>query len=449
MKFLSSQFDRAFIDKELKHHRENMLIERERGLMVATQPYVENLILSEDILTRVRALETARSQLGNTIGRLLRERDTVLGRNMFGSDKRQFVQKCRNGDCKGFLSTQWRCGLCKHYSCSDCLEVLGLIRRRGQGTGAQATAGAGAGAGAEAEAEDEEEDEEERPDETVQQHVCDPNTVATVSLLKRDTKPCPSCQTPIFRIEGCAQMWCTVCNSGFNWTTGRKETGIIHNPHYFEWQQNRAARGDRNDAAVEEGHCCGDDANALTHQFVDLITRHMRSLSFSSSASAMHVYQDITSRNPNLMSDRRFRTICRWIMHINIIDLPRFHTNDAEDNLHIRVQYMRNRLPEEVFKRKLQQMDKQRAKRREYYSIISMATAAATDILRRFGYIMEKISNGELFVVNTMETSFDLEINELIAYSNARLCEISKAFKSVQYHLTDKFQLTRAGDEAP
>lgn len=433
MSFLSTHFDRSFIDKDLKSHRENILIDRERALMVATQPYVENLIQSEEILSKVNELEKLRSQMSARIYGLFRARDLILGSNVFGQAKKQFVQKCRNSDCKGFLSTQWRCGLCKHYSCSDCLEVLGLIRPRTahaeeptHGT-AGAGAGAGAAAGAGADTEIDERNEEDP-------HICDPNTVATVSLLKRDTKPCPSCQTPIFRIEGCDQMFCTVCNTGFSWKTGRKETGIIHNPHYFEWRNRDTAR-----AEVEEGHCCED--NGLTHHFSERTDRSIRLL--NATQMELPEYEHFHRQNPLLTDAKAFRNICRWIMHVTIIDLPRFQTNDTEDNLQIRVQYMRNRLSEETFKRKIQQVDKQRSKHREYYSIISMTTAAATDIMKRFGYVIEQLANNNMSVMQIMETTFDLENARLIAYSNDRLEEISKAFKSVQYQFTNQFELRR------
>ena len=35
-------------------------------------------------------------------------------------------------------------------------------------------------------------------------------------------------------------MWCTQCGTPFSWTTGQViSTETIHNPHYYEWMQNR------------------------------------------------------------------------------------------------------------------------------------------------------------------------------------------------------------------
>jgi hypothetical protein len=46
-KIMVDKFDRKFIDAKYKEFRENILIDRERGLMVATQPQVEHIILNE------------------------------------------------------------------------------------------------------------------------------------------------------------------------------------------------------------------------------------------------------------------------------------------------------------------------------------------------------------------------------------------------------------------
>ncbi|MGL5961818.1 MAG: hypothetical protein ACRCZ0_07680 [Cetobacterium sp.] len=69
-------------------------------------------------------------------------------------------------------------------------------------------------------------------------HKCDPNVLATIKLLKNDTKPCPKCKIPIYKIDGCDQMFCVKCKTAFSWKTGKIETGVVHNPHYFEWMRN-------------------------------------------------------------------------------------------------------------------------------------------------------------------------------------------------------------------
>ena len=108
--------------------------------------------------------------------------------------KKTFTMPCSYNDCKGMLSTQYKCGLCEKYTCKDCQEPL--------------------------------QDE----------HKCNPDTVATTIAIKKETRPCPSCRTRIFKIEGCDQMWCTNCKTPFSWTTGNAVPAgqRLHNPHAIE-----------------------------------------------------------------------------------------------------------------------------------------------------------------------------------------------------------------------
>jgi hypothetical protein len=50
---------------------------------------------------------------------------------------------------------------------------------------------------------------------------CNPDNIATAKLIKSDTRSCPNCNEGIYKIEGCAQMWCTSCKTPFDWNTGK------------------------------------------------------------------------------------------------------------------------------------------------------------------------------------------------------------------------------------
>ena len=69
-------------------------------------------------------------------------------------------------------------------------------------------------------------------------HECNPNSVQSAELIKKDTKPCPNCGIRIFKISGCDQMWCTECEVTFSWNTGSILTNVhVHNPHFYERQR--------------------------------------------------------------------------------------------------------------------------------------------------------------------------------------------------------------------
>ena len=74
--------------------------------------------------------------------------------------------------------------------------------------------------------------------EDIEAHECNPDDVASAQAVRRDAKPCPKCSMAISKIDGCDQMWCVGCKTAFSWRTGKIQTGVIHNPHFFEWQRN-------------------------------------------------------------------------------------------------------------------------------------------------------------------------------------------------------------------
>lgn len=74
-------------------------------------------------------------------------------------------------------------------------------------------------------------------------HECNKDILETLKLIHKDTKSCPRCSIPIFRIDGCDQMFCVKCKTPFSWRSGEIITGVIHNPHYFEWMRGRGVLG--------------------------------------------------------------------------------------------------------------------------------------------------------------------------------------------------------------
>jgi hypothetical protein len=140
-------------------------------------------------------------------------------------EKRKFIKHCPSNDCRGFLSTQWNCGLCHIKVCSVCH----VSKIEGE------------------------------------EHVCKKDDIETAAFLMKDTRPCTSCGTAIHKIDGCDQMWCVLCHTAFSWTTGEISLGLIHNPHYFQHMRaNR--REERNPMDV----ICGRDLN---HNFIAWLMR--------------------------------------------------------------------------------------------------------------------------------------------------------------------------------
>jgi hypothetical protein len=189
---------KTFRNKDLKEHRERVLIERERSLLPATQPEVQYVIQMRKFNNQLKDYYVERNKLDEKINKLTEEMTIFSNRPKNNKTHVHFTIHCPVENCKGFIeSSKWECGICSIKVCKECHEC--------------------------------------KKDEN---HECNEASLETAKLIRKDSKPCPGCSTLIFKISGCNQMWCTQCHTTFLWTTGEIMKGAIHNPHYYEWMRN-------------------------------------------------------------------------------------------------------------------------------------------------------------------------------------------------------------------
>lgn len=90
-------------------------------------------------------------------------------------------------------------------------------------------------------------------------HTCNPDTLESLKTISTDSKPCPKCCAPVFRIAGCNHMFCTNCRTHFDWISGK----ILQNStnhHYINtasFASNVATTG--LGASAGDGDACGGD----------------------------------------------------------------------------------------------------------------------------------------------------------------------------------------------
>ena len=134
--FIDSYLSTAFRKGALKKHREDIL------RLPLLQPRVEARVQAAEIGKEVVKANKAITELEHKIGQMRNEvhrlarrqhrlNEIAAGRIPPGTEDsagekkevRQFTQKCPVADCRGFLSTAWKCG--------TCLTVLSpRVRRR-------------------------------------------------------------------------------------------------------------------------------------------------------------------------------------------------------------------------------------------------------------------------------------------------------------------------------
>jgi hypothetical protein len=405
-KFLRENFTNVFLTSKYKEHLENTLFDQEKALMPATQPIVEEKIRKRNIKKQMMEIESLMEDLRRQ-HRALENSLLYPGTGSSSSanakeEKQHFVRQCPAANCRGFLSSQWKCGICELWTCPDCHELKGATRDC--------------------------------------EHKCDPNNVETAKMLAKDSKPCPKCQSLIFKISGCDQMWCTQCHTAFSWKTGKLEKHI-HNPHFYEWQRkNGGGLAPRNPDDIE----CGRELTHYTCEHIQAGARRHNSLCKlttevytnwrgEKSCRTIHKYDE----QINILCD-----IVRHTIHVVRAELPNFQTDYVTRNQDLRVKYLENLITDEDFKILIQRNDKKNRKNTEVAQVIQLANTALTDIIYR---VIDHLQKSEPDKADV--SPFMNEIAEIIKYCNNIFRDVAFTYNTVQYGFNETVQLIRVQKE--
>lgn len=420
-KFLKAKLGGTFMTGKFKTHMEDVLYDREKALMPATQPLVENKLKGEKLKNELKTikeqianLEIMKARLEHNITRHRRGEpliehweddrtqyytwETVPTASCAAAPtKSNYVRACPAEDCRGFLNQKWICGLCDKKTCRNCHEVING-------------------------------DEKE--------HVCDPNNVATAQLLEKDTKPCPQCQTMIFKIDGCDQMWCTQCHTAFSWKTGHIEK-TIHNPHYYEWKRNNG--GLEPNAAAEPAqpiNGCYEISQDTSDQLVTMAINYShKNLRWEEQGK----YNTIVQYNTDFIN---VLDMTRSILHNQHIEMPRFRSDIFKNNEELRVKFMSNEITEEQFKTLVQRNDKKSRKNEEITDIFQFFHATMNELTYRIIEDLRNTRDGN----NNFKQIFG-EMEALREYCNNSFSDISETYDCVLYNFDEKYKFTTVKTE--
>jgi len=404
---MSRQFPKVFMKGKWREHVANQLYELEKAQLPRSQITVELVTQRNAELERltrlsseIRELHRKYSETQLSYGQLSqRVRRRLAG--MDGDDedgttenaeRRKFTRNCPAADCRGFLSQQWKCGLCNIWACPECHEVIGLAR--------------------------------DVP------HECNPENVESAKEVMKSTKPCPKCATPIYRIDGCPQMWCTMCNTAFNWNTGKvyNQNANIHNPHYFEYLRSRNPTG-VNTVPNRMQPCGGLRGwREFTHQF----------LSSNLFIAVRGTRYRPKSVKPINIAYHYVNSIIQSINHIEDIDLPRFDTRHVT-NEPIRCDYLNQKIDETEFKKRLATNIRRKQKNDAYYQLLQMFVDSSKDITQRHAasYLQRNLEDSDYAKITEEYTN---EMGALIQYCNTQSVDISETFDMENYYeITDNF----------
>jgi hypothetical protein len=303
----------------------------------------------------------------DTVTTELRETMNLYGDRAAATQKREFIMRCPADDCRGFLSTAYKCGTCEAWACTQCLVSVGKEKECG--------------------------------------HVCDPGTVETAKAIKEETRPCPKCGTRIFKLSGCDQMYCVMdgCHTAFSWNTGQIATGVIHNPHYLEWLKRKNGGLEREAGDIP----CG--GLPTTWQMVGAI-------------------RDLEMPNElNTIILETFRNFHELIEH----RLPEYpfrlpQLANKEDD----VDYLLNEISEDVWQARLEKTETKFVKKKEIGQILQTLATAGSDMLngiyqRALAAETDGPQGEEAFVAWLLETALP-ELEQLRTFANESFLTLAK-----------------------
>lgn len=389
IEFMYANFTATFMKKDYKNLKTETLLHREKALLPETQKkmeitkkkranteiimklqvengdiihgkihklgklYVKGLVTPEKYKEEVNKLKEICSSNLEKIEEL-RAINSVLDLETDEKtvERKEPVYPCSMENCRGFLSANGhslKCGICQTQHCNQCRTK----------------------------ADDE--------------HKCSKETLDTIKLLEKETKPCPKCHIPIYKTSGCDQMWCVKCHTAFSWNTGNVETGHIHNPHYWQYMQAQGRDLEeirRMNRPREQGQCI---------ELLDLA---------------------------RVTQSKKFFSICNLLSHLRYGEIMKYDINNyAVHNRDIREAFLQNIINEEKFKKEIYAREKRNWFNIEIRQIITMIYDTSKDLLANT-YNNHYNVNDQQEYRGYLKDAL-AEINKILVYSFEEIKKIS------------------------
>lgn len=322
MEFLRLNLSRSFMDKDYKEHQANSLLVEAEAEIGHYQDLAAFDIKKEEAM---RAYEEARKKWKQSkaeMDRAMRNYWRIANSGpVEKSDRAEFFLACPRHDCRGRISTGYKCGMCEHHFCSKCHGDKGTNR--------------------------------EAP------HECNQDDIDTVKLLHENTRNCPKCKTGIFKTQGCDQMWCVSCHTAFSWKSGNILNGPIHNPEFYDYQRRHGVVLQRQPGDVI---CGGLPTNWEMMNFI-------RSL------------PDGRQTHDDLLHIHR---LALHIENITMPAIYRKYNRRPELLRTHGVAYLRGRIDRKTWRDAMYKATRQEEKYRRYYQILETLTTNIAELMRQF-----------------------------------------------------------------
>jgi hypothetical protein len=109
----------------------------------------------------------------------------------------------------------------------------------------------------------------------------------------------------IHRISGCTHMFCTQCNTAFDWRTGEIHKNGNTNPHYYAWLQSRPGSSNQNSQHLNNRNC---DQRMSIRDVIHSIQHHFKKLSKTEQDNIIKTFRNFDHiqhfERPNIFTEQ-------------------------------------------------------------------------------------------------------------------------------------------------
>ena len=399
--FLINNITKVFVSKEYKLHRENTLCDREKSLLPSTMKIIEKEQRIKQLIEEKNRVRIKMQEMLYTFD--IKIWDLQNSNDKTKKNRNKFIKKCSVDGCNGFLSSQWKCGICETFSCNHCHEIIGKKNKLDNGGVS-----------------------------ILPHHECNSDNVKTAILLSKECKNCPKCATPIYKIDGCNQMWCIECKTAFDWRTTEIITGNFHNPHYYEWLR----QNNNGDIPREPGdEPCGGNiqVNHLRTHINKMITSENNKDNLGKILNIntdSNMYCNVNKYNYKLILSfiESLHRECEHITFVTINDLDRSNMLNDDNyifnlNVNLRKSYLKGIINEKDFKTDIQKKEKKRLKALDKKQIYHTLVTVCNDIFRKI--INNNTSDHLILCLNELITFINMINKQFIKHKDIFNCVVN------------------------
>ena len=395
--FIFENVGKSFVNSTLKTHKTELLFEIEKSKMSSTMPRVENYCKMESLEQNVFVIDAEIKNIKKHLHDLKCKKEQTnreiyilkTGKNSKSSPK-EFKQYCPVDGCNGFLSKQYKCAVCAIWACKHCHKVLGV--------------------------------HQDDP------HACDQADVESVKLIKAQTKKCPTCYIPIQKSVGCNQMWCTQCQFAFDWKTGEIQTGVIHNPHFFEAKRSGMVRapGDNVCGGLPRWHDWADIIRMIGEALYRLEqgahTFNIRQMRTKIESKAPISYR-VAAENVDTIAQLRRQL--------------QTNTGKMEE---LRINYILNRLSEKKYKTSLSKIETSREKKTAILNVLEIFNTVTIENFQSVYEILNEIRLKRSQISTKTDMEFITNTYDTFCNNITKIKEYSiKEAKKISYHYNQSY----------